>query len=252
MLEIQKAEERRRAAQQKVNKLSLAEAAEHKKVVRLAREEEKLREEASEAHAAASSIQVARILAKKKSDKAFAANRKVIAAKAEATSLAEASKVAMQKTLHADSAAKIAQATVETLTTQVDTSLAAQKAVKQASKSAVHGIHKKLAVDIAEKNDAKDSLQNAEGRIEAAKKAQIEAETPARREKAKVALVTAQAAAKHAKTSLQVAETNSDAAVKVAGMKRKNAAISVANARCGDVHQREGSQCDDQVQASLC
>jgi len=119
---------------------------------------------------------------------------------------------------------------VQTLATQVDTSEAAQKALAQASKGAVRGLHKKLAVDISEKNDAKSALNKAEGQIEAAKKAQIEAENPASREKAKVFLVTAQAAAKHAKTSLRVAETNSDAAVKVAGMKRKNAAISVANA----------------------
>merc|ERR1712167_266029 len=114
-------------------------------VVKLSAEEEKLREEASEAHAAASARQVADIVAKKKADKAYKLAQQVIAAQEKVDKLKDSAKVALQSTMAADKEEKIAREATNTFKEQLEASKLAKEAIEASTKSAVDKVHTDLA-----------------------------------------------------------------------------------------------------------
>jgi hypothetical protein len=230
VLEIQKAQERLATAKAKVAKLEADEESQHKQVAKLSAEEEKLREEASEAHAAASARQVADIVAKKKADKAYKLAQLVIAAQEKVDKLKDSAKVVLQSTMAADKEEKIAREATNTFKEQLEASKLAKEAIEASTKSAVDKVHTDLAGDIAEKNEAKDAITRAEADEDSARKAEMLATTPAEQHRAESALVAAKEAKSRAELALRTSESLTDSAVKVAGLKKKNAAMKQASA----------------------
>merc|ERR1711998_572884 len=157
-------------------------------------------------------------------------HKQVAKLSAEEDKLKDSAKVALQSTMAADKEEKIAREATNTFKEQLEASKLAKEAIEASTKSAVDKVHTDLAGDMAEKNEAKDAITRAEADEDSARKAEMLATTPAEQHRAESALVAAKEAKSRAELALRTSESLTGSAVKVAGLKKKNAAMKQASA----------------------
>merc|ERR1719506_2951018 len=229
-LEIQKAKDKEKNAQAKVDQLTKDEEEQKKKVAQFTLEEEKLREEAAQAHAAATSRDLSAKIAREASNEATRQAKRVTEEEAEVDKIKVEARESLTTTMQKDHQAKEAQQNMVTSEEQLETAHDSTDALQKVAQSSMDKIHKRLAKLIVHLNTAKEEQGVAERKLRNAEKAAAEATEPSEKQAAEAGLAAAQAAASQAKAQVEMDEKEKQTATTLAGSKKMKESLSIAAA----------------------
>merc|ERR1712072_1232521 len=141
-LEIQKANDKEKEAQSKLDDLIKQEEEQKKRVAQFTIEEEKLREEAAQAHAAATSRHLSSKIARDTSNEAMKLAKKVSEEEAEAEKIRTEARDALTATMNKDHEAKQTQENMLTAEESLETAQDSTEALKKVAESSMDKIHR--------------------------------------------------------------------------------------------------------------
>lgn len=229
-LEIQKAKDKEKAAQDKVDQLAKEEEEQKKKVAQFTLEEEKLREEAAQAHSAATSRELSSRIAREASNEATRLARKVTEEEAEVDKLKTEAHDALSTTMQRDHEAKQARENMLTAEEQLETAKDSSSALAKVSESNMDKIHRTLAKQMVQLNQAVEEKETAQRKLRRAEKEAAEAVGVEAKQMADARLAAAEAAFNQAKAQVEMDEKEKKTATVKAGNKKMKQSLQVAAA----------------------
>jgi hypothetical protein len=232
-LEIQKAQDREKEAQEHVDMLTKQEEEQQKKVAQFTLEEEKLREEAAQAHAAASSPSLAARIAREASNDAMKLARKVEQVEEDVNAVKSEASDALRKTLEKDAAAKTAHEKKLAGEDGLETAKESVAGMGKVAQSSMDKVHKQLARNIRQLNEAIEDKETAERKVRQAEQQDAEATSSEEKEAAEAKLSAAKAALSQAEAQVEMDEKAKATEVTQAGSKKMKQSLQVATAEAG-------------------
>jgi hypothetical protein len=227
-LEIQKAKDRESEAQAKVDQLTKEEEDQKQKVAQFTIEEEKLREEASKAHSAAKSRDIASKIAREETNTAMKLAKQVAEEEQRVNQIKVEARDSLMATLQKDHDAKQAQQSMLTAEEALETAKESKIALDRAADATMDKIHKKLAKEIKKVEEANEEKETAARKLKRAEAMVADATDPDEKAEADTRLAAAEAKMGQTKAQLEMDTKAQKTATTLAGTKKKTQALQVA------------------------
>jgi hypothetical protein len=227
-LEIQKAKDRESEAQAKVDQLTKEEEDQKQKVAQFTIEEEKLREEASKAHSAAKSRDIASKIAREETNTAMKLAKQVAEEEQRVNQIKVEARDSLMATLQKDHDAKQAQQSMLTAEEALETVKESKIALDRAADATMDKIHKKLAKEIKKVEEANEEKETAARKLKRAEAMVADATDPDEKAEADTRLAAAEAKMGQTKAQAEMDTKAQKTATTLAGTKKKTQALQVA------------------------